>query len=94
MPFVIDPSGLFAAEGSPDYTLGERVGLTQTATIFNRPRRRAYTQVTDVNSALPDARHRHRRSWARSCNQGEDHRTQIARIGLRRSPMTKLFQAR
>lgn len=34
LPFVIDPSGRFAAEVHADYTLGERVGLTQTPTIF------------------------------------------------------------
>ena len=34
MPFVMDPSGLFAQEVRSDYTLGERIGLTQTPTIF------------------------------------------------------------
>ncbi len=34
MPFVMDPSGLFAQEVKADYTLGERIGLTQTPTIF------------------------------------------------------------
>ncbi len=34
MPFVMDPSGLFTAEVKADYTLGERIGLTQTPTIF------------------------------------------------------------
>jgi len=47
MPFVIDPNGLFAAEVHADYTLGERVGLTQTPTIFIVTQK-GYTQVTDV----------------------------------------------
>jgi protein-disulfide isomerase len=34
MPFVIDPAGLFAAEVQADYTLGQRIGLTETPTIF------------------------------------------------------------
>jgi protein-disulfide isomerase len=47
MPFVIDPNGLFAAEVRADTTLGERVGLTQTPTIFIVTQK-GYTQVTDV----------------------------------------------
>jgi protein-disulfide isomerase len=47
MPFVIDPSGLFAAEVRADYTLGERVGLTQTPTIFIVTQK-GFVQVTDV----------------------------------------------
>jgi protein-disulfide isomerase len=47
MPFVIDPNGLFAAEVHADYTLGERVGLTQTPTIFIVTQK-GYVQVTDV----------------------------------------------
>jgi protein-disulfide isomerase len=47
MPFVIDPNGLFAAEVRADYTLGERVGLTQTPTIFIVTQK-GYTQVADV----------------------------------------------
>jgi len=47
MPFVIDPNGLFAAEVHADYTLGERVGLTQTPTIFIVTQK-GYTQVNDV----------------------------------------------
>ena len=47
MPFVIDPNGLFTAEVHADYTLGERVGLTQTPTIFIVTQK-GYTQVTDV----------------------------------------------
>jgi protein-disulfide isomerase len=47
MPFVVDPNGLFAAEVHADYTLGERVGLTQTPTIFIVTQK-GYTQVTDV----------------------------------------------
>ena len=34
IPFVMDPSGLFSQEVKSDYTLGERIGLTQTPTIF------------------------------------------------------------
>jgi protein-disulfide isomerase len=47
MPFVIDPNGLFAAEVRADHTLGERVGLTQTPTIFIVTQK-GYTQVNDV----------------------------------------------
>ncbi len=47
MPFVIDPNGLFAAEVRADYTLGERVGLTQTPTIFIVTQK-GYQQVNDV----------------------------------------------
>ncbi len=47
MPFVIDPNGLFAAEVHADYTLGERVGLTQTPTIFIVTQKN-FIQVTDV----------------------------------------------
>ena len=34
MPFVVDPSGRFAAEVQADQTLGERIGLQHTPTIF------------------------------------------------------------
>jgi protein-disulfide isomerase len=56
MPFVIDPNGLFAAEVRADYTLGERVGLTQTPTIFIVTQK-SYTQVSDVTQlyAMLDA---------------------------------------
>jgi protein-disulfide isomerase len=47
MPFVIDPNGLFAAEVHADSTLGERVGLTQTPSIFIVTQK-GYTQVNDV----------------------------------------------
>jgi protein-disulfide isomerase len=47
MPFVIDPNGLFAAEVRADHTLGERVGLTQTPTIFIVTQK-GYTLVNDV----------------------------------------------
>jgi protein-disulfide isomerase len=47
MPFVVDPNGLFTAEVRADYTLGERVGLTQTPTIFIVTQK-GYTLVTDV----------------------------------------------
>jgi protein-disulfide isomerase len=48
MPFVIDPNGLFAAEVRADQTLGERVGLTQTPTIFIVTQK-GYTLVSDVS---------------------------------------------
>ena len=47
VPFVIDPTGRFAAEVHADYTLGERVGLTQTPTIFIVTQK-GYEQVSDV----------------------------------------------
>lgn len=47
MPFVIDPTGRFAAEVQADYTLGERLGVQQTPTIIVlRPH--GWTQVMDV----------------------------------------------
>jgi protein-disulfide isomerase len=48
MPFVMDPSGLFTQEVQSDYTLGERIGLTQTPTIFVVTQK-AWVQVTDIN---------------------------------------------
>jgi protein-disulfide isomerase len=48
MPFVIDPNGLFTAEVRADQTLGERVGLTQTPTIFIVTQK-GYTLVSDVS---------------------------------------------
>ena len=48
MPFVMDPSGLFAAEVNADYTLGERIGLTQTPTIFVVSNK-GWTQIVDPN---------------------------------------------
>ncbi len=47
MPFVIDPSGLFTAEVKADQTLGERVGLYQTPSIFIVTQK-GYTEVKDV----------------------------------------------
>ncbi len=47
MPFVIDPSGLFSAEVQADYTLGERIGLSQTPTIFVVTQKN-WIQVTDI----------------------------------------------
>jgi protein-disulfide isomerase len=47
MPMIIDPNGLFAAEVRADTTLGERVGLTQTPTIFIVTQK-GFTQVNDV----------------------------------------------
>jgi protein-disulfide isomerase len=48
MPFVMDPAGLFTQEVKSDYTLGERIGLTQTPTIFVVTQK-AWIQVTDIN---------------------------------------------
>jgi protein-disulfide isomerase len=48
MPFVVDPTGQFAREVNADYLLGERVGLTQTPTIFVVTPKH-WTQVTDVS---------------------------------------------
>lgn len=48
MPFVMDPAGLFTQEVKSDYTLGERVGLSQTPTIFVVTAK-SWVQVTDVN---------------------------------------------
>src|SRR5271170_341411 len=56
MPMIIDPNGLFAAEVRADTTLGERVGLTQTPTIFIVTQK-GFTQVNDVTQlyAMLDA---------------------------------------
>jgi protein-disulfide isomerase len=48
MPFVMDPNGLFTQEVQSDYTLGERIGLTQTPTIFVVTPK-SWVQVTDIN---------------------------------------------
>lgn len=48
MPFVVDPTGQFAREVNADYQLGERVGLTQTPTIFVVTTKH-WIQVTDVS---------------------------------------------
>lgn len=48
MPFVMDPSGLFAAEVNADYTLGQRIGITQTPTIWVVSQKN-WVQVTDIN---------------------------------------------
>jgi protein-disulfide isomerase len=48
MPFVVDPTGQFAREVNTDYELGERVGLSQTPTIFVATAKH-WTQVTDVS---------------------------------------------
>lgn len=47
-PFVIDPAGLFSAEINADYTLGERIGITQTPTIWVVTQK-SWVQVTDMN---------------------------------------------
>ncbi len=48
MPFVVDPNGLFAAEVQADYTLGERIGITQTPTIWVVTQNN-WIQITDIN---------------------------------------------
>jgi protein-disulfide isomerase len=48
MPFVMDPSGLFAAEVQADETLGERIGITQTPTIWVVSQQH-WIQVTDMS---------------------------------------------
>ena len=48
MPFVVDPNGLFAAEVQADYTLGQRIGLNQTPTIFVVTQKN-WIEVMDVN---------------------------------------------
>jgi protein-disulfide isomerase len=48
MPFVMDPSGLLTQEVKSDYTLGERIGLSQTPTIFVVTNK-GWTQIMDVN---------------------------------------------
>jgi protein-disulfide isomerase len=47
MPFVVDPNGLFAAEVRADHTLGERINLHQTPSIFIVTQK-GFTEVTDV----------------------------------------------
>jgi protein-disulfide isomerase len=47
MPFVIDPNGLFTAEVRADQTLGERINLHQTPSIFIVTQK-GFTEVTDV----------------------------------------------
>jgi protein-disulfide isomerase len=48
MPFVVDPNGLFAAEVRADHTLGERINLHQTPSIFIVTQK-GFTEVTDVS---------------------------------------------
>jgi protein-disulfide isomerase len=47
LPMIIDPNGLFAAEVHADQTLGERINLHQTPTIFIVTQK-GYTEVTDI----------------------------------------------
>src|ERR1700760_4846842 len=47
LPMIIDPNGLFAAEVHADQTLGERINLHQTPSIFIVTQK-GYTEVTDV----------------------------------------------
>lgn len=49
MPFVMDPTGKFGREVEADYELGQRVGLTQTPTIFVVTQK-GWTQVKDVST--------------------------------------------
>jgi protein-disulfide isomerase len=46
IPFVMDPSGLFTQEVKSDQTLGDRIGLTQTPTIFVVTNK-GWTQIMD-----------------------------------------------
>lgn len=48
MPFVIDPTGQFTREVEADRSLGERIGLSHTPSIFVVTSRH-WTQVTDVS---------------------------------------------
>ncbi len=48
MPFVVDPSGRFAAEVQSDQTLGDRIGLSHTPSIFVVGPR-GWVQVVDVS---------------------------------------------
>jgi protein-disulfide isomerase len=48
MPFVVDPTGQFLREVHADFQIGERIGLTQTPTVFVVTARH-WTQVTDIN---------------------------------------------
>ncbi len=48
LPFVIDPSGRFAAEIQADVTLADRLGLRQTPTIIVLSPH-GWTQVKDIN---------------------------------------------
>jgi protein-disulfide isomerase len=47
MPMIIDPNGLFAAEVHADQTLGERINLHQTPSIFIVTQK-GYTEVTEI----------------------------------------------
>ncbi len=49
MPFVVDPTGKYAREVEADYELGQKIGLTQTPTIFVVTQK-GWTQVKDVNT--------------------------------------------
>jgi len=48
LPFVMDPAGLFAAEVQADQTLGERIGITQTPTVWVVSQKQ-WIQVTDMS---------------------------------------------
>jgi protein-disulfide isomerase len=48
MPFVMDPAGLFRAEVQADETLGERLGVTRTPTIFVATNK-GWVQILDPN---------------------------------------------
>src|SRR5882757_2891608 len=47
LPMIVDPNGLFAAEVRADQTLGERINLHQTPSIFIVTQK-GFTEVTDV----------------------------------------------
>lgn len=51
-PFVVDPQGKLAAEVKADYTLGQRVGIEHTPTIWvvtNKTSGTPYVEVVDIN---------------------------------------------
>ncbi|HEX4030346.1 MAG TPA: thioredoxin domain-containing protein [Terracidiphilus sp.] len=55
LPFAIDPQGKLMAEVNADVALGNRLGVTQTPTIYivsEGPRGISATQVKDVDSDL------------------------------------------
>lgn len=48
MPFVVDPTGQFAREVNDDYTLGERIGIIHTPSVFVVSTK-GWVQIVDIN---------------------------------------------
>ena len=48
MPFVVDPTGQFAREVNDDYTLGERIGIIHTPSVFVVSTK-GWVQIIDIN---------------------------------------------